>query len=104
VWCFCHASKIENVIEEGKLLSASVVIGYYISTKQEVTMKAKATVKLKDGDQCKVTGGTHAGKSGTVRDMHTSKTGHVTITVVQKNGERFKTLGKNVVVESGSNE
>jgi hypothetical protein len=24
--------------------------------------------------------------------------GHVTITVVQKNGERFKTLAKNVVV------
>ena len=41
----------------------------------------------------------HAGKSGTVRDIKTSKTGHVTITVVQANGERFKTLAKNVVVE-----
>ncbi len=58
-----------------------------------------ASIKLKDGDQCKVVGGTHAGKSGTVRDINTSKTGHITITVVQKNGERFKTLGKNVVVE-----
>lgn len=55
--------------------------------------------KLKDGYQCKVIGGTHIGKSGTVRDINTSKTGHITITVVQKNGERFKTLGKNVVVE-----
>ena len=57
--------------------------------------------KLSDGDQCKVVGGTHAGKSGTVRDVHTSKTGHVTITVEQKNGMRFKTLGKNVVVQTG---
>jgi ribosomal protein S4E len=53
--------------------------------------------KLKDGDQCKVTGGTHVGKTGTVRDINTSKTGHITITVEQKNGVRFKTLGKNVV-------
>ena len=52
----------------------------------------------KDGDRCEVTGGTHKGKSGTVRDINTSKTGHVTITVVQKNGERFKTLARNVVV------
>lgn len=51
-----------------------------------------------DGDHCAVTGGTHKGKSGTVRDIHTSKTGAVTITVVQDNGERFKTLAKNVVV------
>jgi len=55
--------------------------------------------ELKDGDKCKVIGGTHAGKSGTVRDINTSKTGHVTITVEQKNGIRFKTLGKNVVVQ-----
>lgn len=54
--------------------------------------------KLKDGDFCKVIGGTHVGKSGTVRDINTSKTGHITITVEQKNGVRFKTLGKNVVI------
>jgi len=54
-----------------------------------------STSKLKDGDQCTVTQGTHAGKSGTVRDINVSKTGHTTITVVQKNGERFKTLAKN---------
>jgi hypothetical protein len=33
-----------------------------------------------------------------VRDVNTSKTGHLTITVVQKSGDRFKTLAKNVVV------
>lgn len=53
---------------------------------------------LKDGDQCLVIGGTHKGKSGTVRDINTSKTGHITITVVQENADRFKTLGRNVVV------
>jgi len=57
-----------------------------------------ATENLKDGDYCKVIGGTHAGKFGKVRDINTSKTGYITITVVQENGERFKTLGKNVVV------
>lgn len=54
--------------------------------------------KLAEGAHCKVVGGTHKGKAGTVRDINTSKTGHVTITVVQKNGERFKTLAKNVAV------
>lgn len=53
-------------------------------------------LKLKDGDSCVVIAGTHAGKSGTVTDINTSKTGHITITVIQKNGVRFKTLGKNV--------
>ena len=55
--------------------------------------------ELKDGDSCRVVGGTHAGKAGTVHDIKTSKTGHVTITVKQKNGERFKTLAKNVLVQ-----
>lgn len=58
---------------------------------------AKKEQKLKDGDHCEVVAGTHAGKSGTVTDINTSKTGHITITVMQKNGERFKTLGRNVV-------
>ena len=62
-------------------------------------MKAKQPNKLKDGALCKVVGGTHEGKHGTVKDINTSKTGHVTITVVQPNGERFKTLAKNVVVQ-----
>ncbi len=65
-------------------------------------MKTKSSVELKDGDECTVVGGTHAGKSGTVRDINTSKTGHITITVEQKNGVRFKTLGKNVVVQTGN--
>jgi ribosomal protein S4E len=55
--------------------------------------------KLNDGDQCMVVAGTHTGKSGIVRDINKSKTGHITITVEQKNGVRFKTLGKNVVVQ-----
>jgi ribosomal protein S4E len=52
---------------------------------------------VKEGDRCKVVGGTHKGKSGTVRDPNVSKTGHLTITVVQDNGERFKTLARNVL-------
>jgi ribosomal protein S4E len=55
--------------------------------------------KLKDGDLCKVVGGTHARKSGTVKDLNTSKTGHITITVVQENGDRIKTLARNVIVQ-----
>ena len=51
-----------------------------------------------DGAHCKVIGGVHVGKSGTVRDIKTGKTGFVSITVVQANGERFKTLAKNVVI------
>lgn len=61
-------------------------------------MASKSIASPKDGDYCEVVGGTHEGKSGTVTDIKTSKTGHVTITVVQKNGVRFKTLAKNVVV------
>jgi ribosomal protein S4E len=61
-------------------------------------MKEKTGTGIVDGAKCKVTGGVHAGKSGTIRDINTSKTGHVTITVVQANGERFKTLAKNVAV------
>jgi ribosomal protein S4E len=61
-------------------------------------MNAKKPSKVEDGAQCKVIGGTHEGKNGTVRDINTSKTGHVTITVVQPNGERFKTLATNVVI------
>ena len=55
---------------------------------------------LKDGSSCKVVGGSHKGKSGLVKDIKTSKTGHVTITVVQADGERFKTLARNVEITS----
>ena len=59
---------------------------------------AKSLAAVKDGSRCNVVGGTHAGKSGLVRDVKKSKTGHITITVVQSSGERFKTLARNVVV------
>jgi ribosomal protein S4E len=51
---------------------------------------------LTDGMRCRVIGGSHVGKSGTVAGIRTSKTGHVTLTVVQANEERFKTLARNV--------
>jgi ribosomal protein S4E len=62
-------------------------------------MKSKPASQINDGDRCLVVEGSHAGKSGTVRDVKTSKTGHVTITVVQADGERFKTLARNVAVQ-----
>lgn len=56
--------------------------------------------ELKDGDYCVVINGTHKGKAGIARDLNISKTGHLTITVVQENGARFKTLGRNVIVQT----
>jgi ribosomal protein S4E len=64
-------------------------------------MKTNTASQLKDGARCKVIGGTHAGKTGTVHDIKTGKTGHVSITVKQSNGVRLKTLAKNVVVLIG---
>lgn len=52
--------------------------------------------KLVDGAACQVIKGSHKGKSGVIKDIHTSKTGHVTITVLQKNGVRFKTLARSL--------
>jgi ribosomal protein S4E len=63
------------------------------------TMKVKPPNSLQDGAECTVVGGTHAGKAGVVRDIKTGKTGHVSITVVQANGVKFKTLAKNVIVK-----
>jgi ribosomal protein S4E len=60
--------------------------------------KDSPPAKLKDGARCKVIGGVHAGKSGTVRDINVSKTGFTSITVVQASGERFKTMAKNTVI------
>jgi ribosomal protein S4E len=54
------------------------------------------SIDVRNGDRCEVVAGTHAGKSGTVEDLKTSKTGHATITVRQADGVRFKTLAKNV--------
>ena len=59
-------------------------------------MSTKEKTTLRDGDHAAVIGGTHKGKSGTVRDIKWSKTGQVTITIVQANGDRIKTLGRNV--------
>ena len=53
--------------------------------------------RIVDGLACRVVRGTHKSKSGTVEDRKLSKTGHVTIAVRQANGERFKTLARNVV-------
>jgi len=61
-------------------------------------MKQTPSRKPADGDRCVVIAGTHKGKSGTVRDVRTSRTGHVTITVEQANGVKLKTLARNVVV------
>lgn len=52
---------------------------------------------IKNGDCCTVVGGTHKGKSGAVADLHFSKTGHLTLTVIQESGVKFKTLAKNVI-------
>ncbi len=59
-------------------------------------MTTRETTTLHAGDPCTVIAGTHKGKAGAVQDIRWSKTGHVTITVVQANGDRFKTLGRNV--------
>lgn len=66
--------------------------------KRTLNPKDKPPAKLKDGARCKVIAGVHAGKSGVVRDINISKTGFTTITVVQSNGDRFKTLAKNTVI------
>ena len=60
-----------------------------------------ATSKIKNGDACIVVGGTHKGKAGVVEDRKVSKTGHVTITVRMADGDRIKTLAKNVEVKKG---
>lgn len=57
------------------------------------------TKSPKDGAECRVVSGTHAGKSGKVTDINTSKTGHITVTVVQTNGIRFKTLARNITID-----
>jgi ribosomal protein S4E len=66
----------------------------------KIMKNSTQTGKIKDGDKCVVLGGTHKGKSGVVRDIKTSKTGHITITVVQANTVRFKTLAKNVSIKN----
>jgi hypothetical protein len=90
-------------IPEGEEIGASAfkalirqAVALNSAGKSKSSRKAKSSGKLKDGSHCTVVAGTHKGKSGIVRDIKTSKTGHVTLTVVQKSGERFKTLARNV--------
>lgn len=61
-------------------------------------MTTRESAGIRDGVQCTVVRGTHAGKSGIVRDVHKSKTGAITITVEQAHGVCFKTLARNVAV------
>ena len=63
-------------------------------------MQPEQIDNLKDGAACTVVAGTHKGKHGIVRDINTSKSGNITITVVQPNGERFKTLGRSVTINN----
>ena len=49
---------------------------------------------VQDGDFCRVMKETHNGNEGTVRDVNTSKGGNVTVTIVQADGVRFKTLAR----------
>ena len=60
---------------------------------------SKQTPEVNNGDRCTVAVGRHAGKSGVVEDRNISKAGHVTISVRQDDGVRFKTLAKSVVVQ-----
>jgi len=60
--------------------------------------EAMAGDGVRNGVSCEVVAGSHAGKAGIIEDRNTSKTGHVTITVRQAKGERFKTLARNVVI------
>lgn len=54
--------------------------------------------EVSNGKYCSVVLGRHKGKSGIVQDRNISKSGHVTITVLQDDGGRFKTLAKSVNV------
>ena len=53
-------------------------------------------IDVANGDYCMMIAGTHKGKTGRIQDRNVSKSGYVTITVMQDDGTRFKTLAKNV--------
>jgi hypothetical protein len=95
VWKNCTEHRPANSIWQ---LSREVELDFRSVVHPSIDGAREISMNVKDGAFCKVIAGTHKGKSGTVRDINTSKTGQVTITVVQKNGERFKTLAKNVEV------
>src|SRR5262245_22358471 len=99
-----HVKLRPNSDVNGKALM-KLIDSAYKDMKRRVQAEGRAKIKdkppngLRDGAQCKVIGGTHKGKHGTVRDIKTGKTGYISITVVQSNGERFKTLAKNVIIQ-----
>lgn len=55
---------------------------------------------MENGNFCVVVAGTHKGKSGTVEDLHVSRSGTVTVTVRQVDGTRFKTLARSIRLAS----
>lgn len=65
----------------------------------ETPARLSATARVRDGDTCAVVSGPHKGEGGTVRDIKISKTGELTITVVQPDGVSFKTLAKKVITK-----
>ena len=67
------------------------------STRRAESMMSTAQTPVENGDLCTVTAGVHKGKAGIVEDLNMSKGGNLTITVRQADGDRFKTLAKNVV-------
>jgi len=81
-----------------KFIVAQVFCTLNSKHEQGATMTEKPASDLVDGAQCKVVSGVHAGKSGMITDIKTGKTGHISITVVQADGERLKTLARNVLV------
>ncbi|MEK7661554.1 MAG: KOW motif-containing protein [Pseudomonadota bacterium] len=59
-------------------------------------MHEQSLIQITDGANCKVISGTHKGKTGTISNIKTSKSGEITITVTQANGICFKTLARSV--------
>ena len=51
---------------------------------------------IENGATCEVMKGTHQGKTGAIADINWSKTGHITVTVIQSTGIKFKTLARNL--------
>lgn len=72
-----------------KLLAGVMLKDTQLLKKQFDLMTKNTPEKLKDGDECIVAGGVHAGKPGIARDINTSKTGHITITVAHKKWSSF---------------
>ncbi len=61
--------------------------------------KLSKIIKLESGAKCEIIDGVHVGKIGTVKEisagnMHKTKS----VMVEQKNGSKFETLVKNIIV------